>query len=248
MNYIKVTPANVSDYGIFCIKDKKSIGYKKKVAWFKNKLNSGLEIIIAVNEENKQVGFIEYIPSELAWRPINAKNYLFIQCIALFTKNARNKSVGSKLIELCEADGKLLNKNGICTMTSNGPWMANSSIFIRQGYHIADQKGRFELLSKPFRKTASEPIFNDWEKEQKRYKGWHLVYSDQCPWHEKAIIALHSTAIDHNIDLNITKIKTAIEAQYAPSGFGTFTLIRNGNVLADHYISKTRFENIIRKN
>lgn len=45
----------------------------------------------------------------------------------------------------------------------------------------------------------------------------------------------------------IRELKSAEEAKSAPSGFGVFSLVHNGELLEDHYISKTRFENIIRK-
>ncbi len=63
---ITVTPENVSELGIYCIKDKSSPGYKSKINWFKSKINNGLLIKIAMDRRKKQLGFIEYIPSELA--------------------------------------------------------------------------------------------------------------------------------------------------------------------------------------
>ncbi|MFC2163543.1 YoaP domain-containing protein [Acidobacteriota bacterium] len=42
-------------------------------------------------------------------------------------------------------------------------------------------------------------------------------------------------------------LKTAEQAQSAPSIYGVFNLIYDGTLLADHYISKTRFKNIIKK-
>jgi len=91
INILDVTADNVSEVGIYCIKDKKSPGYDAKVEWFKTKMNKGLKIKIATDNAGKQIGFIEYIPSELAWRPIKADNFYFIQCIALFVKDAKEK-------------------------------------------------------------------------------------------------------------------------------------------------------------
>ena len=107
--------------------------------------------------------------------------------------------------------------------------------------------GRFDLLVKKLKKTAPDPKFVNWEKTQDQYEGWHLLYADQCPWHEKSVKDLSHTAMENEIVLNVTKLKTPKEAQNAPSGFGTFTLIHDGEVLADHYISATRFKNILKK-
>jgi hypothetical protein len=66
-------------------------------------------------------------------------------------------------------------------------------------------------------------------------------------WHDKSINDLSLSAKEHGIKLNVTKIMNAKEAQLAPSGFGTFSLIKDGRLLEDHYLSKTRFENILKK-
>jgi len=244
---LDVTADNVSEVGIYCIKNKKSPGYKAKVEWFKKKINEGLKIIIATDKTGKQIGFIEYIPSELAWRPIMADNFYFIQCIALFVKEAKEKGVGSYLIQKCESDAKKNGKSGICAMSSDGPWIANKSLYEKNHFSIAEKLDRFELMVKSFDSKAKNPKFLDWTKEQTKFKGWNLVYSDQCPWHEKSITDLEQSAIDNEIKLTIKKLKTPKEAQNAPSGFGTFSLLKDGELLADHYISRTRFENILKQ-
>jgi hypothetical protein len=244
---INVTVDNVEEVGIYCIKDKKSPGYKSKVEWFKNEINKGLRIKIAVDKQGKQLGFIEYISSELAWRPIKATNYFFIQCIALFDKEAKDMGIGSFLIQKCEQDAKDNKKSGICAMSSEGPWIANKSLFEKNKLTIADNSDRFELMVKSFDNGTATPKFFDWTNEQAKYKGWNLMYSDQCPWHEKSIRDIQQSANDNGIKLKVKKLRTPKEAQEAPSGFGTFCLIKDGKLLADHCISKTRFENIVRQ-
>jgi GNAT superfamily N-acetyltransferase len=244
---IDVTAENVADSGIFCIKDKKSPGYHSKVAWFTSKINQGLRIKIVTGEQNKQLGFIEYLPSELAWRPIKADNYLFIQCIALFVKEVRGKGIGSMLIRACEQDAREGKKSGLCAMSSDGPWMANKSLFEKNGFVMAGRRDRFELMIKPFDGEISRPVLLDWTKRLTGYKGWNLIYSDQCPWHDKSVSDLRQAALDNGIKLTIIKLTTPRQAQQAPSGFGTFGLIKDGVLLEDHYISKTRFENILKR-
>jgi hypothetical protein len=246
-NIIDVTTKNVSELGIYCIKDKNSPGYKCKVEWFKLKINNGLKIKIATDKQNKQLGFIEYIPSELAWRPIKADNYFFIQCIGLFVKDAKEKGIGSELLSICEHDAKKEKKSGVCALSSDGAWMVNKSLFEKNGFIVGDALGRFELMNKPFNSKSPKPRLIDWTKQQSKYKGWNLVYSDQCPWHEKSITDLKQSAINNGINLRVLKINTPKEAQKAPSGFGTFSLIRDGRLLEDHYLSRTRFENIIKQ-
>jgi GNAT superfamily N-acetyltransferase len=244
---IGVTAENVADAGICCNKDKKSPGFKAKVEWFKLKINQGLKIQLVLDERGKQIGFIEYIPGEMAWRPVNAAGYLFIHCIVVYEKDSRNKNIATRLLQECENDAKLDHKSGICAMTSDGVWMANKTIFEKNGLEVADKLGRFELMVKKFDDKNPVPRFIDWTKNLAKYKGWNLIYSDQCPWHEKSVSDLKLTAKNHGIELIVTKLTTPEEAQQAPSGFGTFGLIYDGKLLEDHYLSKTRFENILKQ-
>ena len=106
---------------------------------------------------------------------------------------------------------------------------------------------RFELMVKTLDNKNPRPKFIDWTKKQENYKGWNLIYSDQCPWHEKSIADLKQSASEMGIELKVQKLTTPKEAQKAPSGFGTFSLIKDGKLLGDHYLSRTRFENILRQ-
>lgn len=244
---VHVTPENVAEVGVYCIKNKKAEGYQKKLEWFQRQLNNGLTLKILADAAGKQMGFIEVIDSELSWRPINATNYLFIQCLALFGKAARNKKNGSALLKACEDEARKRKKAGICSMSSNGAWMANKSIFEKNGYNVIAKQDRFELMSKKFDPGSPDPTFRDWNQRQADYNGWNLVYSHQCPWHEKSVQALKETALAYGVDLKLTELKTPQEAQQAPSGYGTFSLIKDGVLLEDHYLSKTRFETILKK-
>jgi len=247
INIIDVTTDNVHEAGIYCIKDKKSPGYHKKVEWFRNKINKGLKIKIVIDNSGKQLGFIEWIPSELAWRPVKAVNYLFIQCIGVFVKKARNQNIGTALLNECEHEAVQANKSGICVMTSDGPWIANRTLFEKNGFMIANKLDRFELMYKRLNNTSPAPQLKNWNMQLVKYEGWNLIYADQCPWHEKSVKDISQSAAENGIKIMITKLTTPEEAQNAPSGFGTFALVKDGRLLADHYISGTRFGNILKQ-
>ena len=52
---------------------------------------------------------------------------------------------------------------------------------------------------------------------------------------------------EEKLRLKKVELKTAAQAQQAPSLYGVFSLVHNGKLLADRYISVTRFKNIIKK-
>lgn len=244
---IDVTPENVLQETLFCIKDVKNPGFHCKQQWFEKQYEDGLRMKILKNAEGKMIGFIEYVPLENAWRPVQGPEFMFVHCMYIYPNKNKNKGYGSLLIDACEADAKSQGMKGICTMTSKGAWITDKRIFEKNGYREISKKDRFELVSKKWDTTADDPQFLDWTKQQDKYQGWHLLYADQCPWHEKSVQALKNAADQFGIDLNITKINTVEKAKQAPSGYGVFNLLRDGRLLEDHYLSETRFKNILRK-
>ena len=246
MQIVNVTPQNAEQETFFCIKDIKNPGFKSKQRWFEKRYEKGLRMKILKNN-NKMISFIEYVPANQAWRPVDAPAYMFIHCITVYSKKDRSQGYGAILIEEAVKDAKAKGLAGVCTMTSNGAWVADKHIFEQNGFNKIEEKGRFELLSKKWDDSASDPILIDWTANQTKYKGWNLVYTDQCPWHEKSAFDLLNTALDFGVDLKVEKIETVEEAKNAPSGFGVYSLLHDGKLIEDHYLSATRFKNILKK-
>lgn len=247
LKMIDVTKDNVYKETLFCIKDIKKPGFESKRKWFEKRLDEGLSLRILKNEADKMIGFIEFIPVSKAWRPVEGDDFLFIHCMYVYSKKDRNVGYGTMLIQEAEKEAKKLDMSGVCVMTSHGSWIANKSIFEKYGFTQVDKRGRFELLSKKWNTAANDPKLLDWTEKQKQYQGWHLVYADQCPWHEKSAFDLLNTAMDFDIELKLTKLETSEDAKNAPSGFGVFSLLHNGKLIDDHYLSATRFKNILKK-
>ncbi|MBK7028803.1 MAG: YoaP domain-containing protein [Bacteroidales bacterium] len=244
---IEVTPDNVNTESLFCIKDISSPGFSAKKEWFLNRYAEGLRLKILKNQLGKPLAFIEYIPSEFAWRPVQAQNYYFIHCMFVYAIKDKNRGIGSWLLSQCLDDAARHRKDGICVMTSDGTWISNKQLFLKNGYQQVANRDRFELLALKINPSAEDPGLVDWNSNQEQYLGWNLVYSDQCPWNEKSAAALKKTADEYGIELKLTHIRSAQEAQQAPSGFAVFSLLRDGRLIEDHYISETRFKNILTK-
>ncbi|NRB59288.1 MAG: GNAT family N-acetyltransferase [Winogradskyella sp.] len=247
MKLIEVTPENALQETFFCIKDTKRHGFKDKYNWFNKRHKEGMRIKILKSYADKMLGFIEYVPAKFAWRPIEGDNYMFIHCIYIYSKKERQKGYGALLLKDAENEAKANGLDGLCVMTSDGGWLANKSLFEKNDFHQIETKDRFQLLAKTWNTAALPPKLIDWHAEQKKYKGWHLLYSDQCPWNEKSAEAILNLAMDVGLDMTLTKITSVKEAKAAPSGFGVFNLLRDGRLIVDHYISNTRFKNILKK-
>ena len=123
--------------------------------------------------------------------------------------------------------------------------MAGKNVFLKNGFRQIGAADRFQLVIHRL-KNGSEPHFRDISGNLKKYQGLHIVYSPQCPMLPKCVNDLSEMAAEHDLKLKVTILRTASEAQNAPSYYGVFSLIWNGR-LSDHYVSKGRFKNILRK-
>jgi len=247
---INITPENAFNFtpGPSCFVNPKQPGAQMKLEWMKQRFQEGLTIkVLYLEDEQKSAGFIEYIPGEFAWRAVNAPGYLFIHCIWIYPNKLKNSGFASRLLGECLADAKTAGKNGVAVISSEGAFMTGKKLFTKNGFTTAaSDKPSFELLVRNL-ESAPVPTFNDWRSKLASYQGLHFIYSNQCPWVARSIDDLSQVARKHELSPTITELKTAQEAQNAPSIYATFNLIYNGKLLSDHYISKRRFENIIKK-
>ena len=243
---IKVTPENISEHPqAICFINPKHDLYHKKIDWFKEQYNNGLIIkLLYLKGEKKPIGFIEYVPGEFCWRSVNAKGYMFIHCLWTNGKKYQHQGIGGRLLAEAEKDAKEMN--GVAVVSSDKSFMTTKEIFIKSGYAIIEESGKDQLLAKYFKK-GQPPSINNWQAELKKYKGLFFIYSKQCPWVARFIEEVKPILDDKKLEPKIIEIKTAAQAQKAPSLYAVFTLIYNGKILADRYISTTRFKNIITK-
>ena len=250
MNNVKiidVLPENAERESFFCVKNFKDPGFTCKKLWFDKYYPLGLRLKIVKNDLGKALGFIEYIPVRYAWRPVEAENFMFIHCMFIYPNSEKGRGNASLLIKECEKDALEKKMDGVCVMTSDGPWITDKRVFLKNGYVETGRLGRFELMTKKFNPDAPDPSLIDWTMKAKDYRGWHILYADQCPWHEKSIIALNKVAAEKGIDLQVKKLVSPEKAKKGPSGFGVFSLLKDGKLLEDHYISESRFRNILKK-
>ncbi|MBI9052842.1 MAG: YoaP domain-containing protein [Bacteroidales bacterium] len=251
LKIIEANPENLKEFGMCGYKNPKIEGFQRKIKWTQERMKEGMRYNVLYSEEKGAVGAIEYIPGDYAWRPVNAKKYMFIHCLFILPKNLKGKGFGQMLLDSCIEDTKNQNMLGVAVVTRKGTWMASRDLFIKNGFVIADSaKPDFELLFKSFNNNAEPPTFNDnCKKRASKYaKGLFLITSDQCPYTTKAISEISETAVkEYKIKPTIIELKNYTDAQNSPSAFGTFCILYNGLLVAENPISNTRFKNIMNK-
>jgi hypothetical protein len=246
---ITVDSGNVEEFGFFCVKNKKHPGYIAKLSWLHHRFEEGLRIKLILTGDGRKAGFLEYIPGEYTWRVVHAPDYFVIHCIWVASQKFPFNGMASALLEDCLQDAELSGKSGVAVVTSDGSWMVNKNVFIKNGFKQVDQaEPHFQLLAKPIKKGPLPAFPENWEERLTKYKGLQLIYTNQCPYIGKAVEELPPVAEEHGIRLQMVELKNAEQArQNMPSPYGVFNLLHDGRLLADHPISATRFKNILQK-
>lgn len=245
---IQIHSENAQWRGLYCITNNKHQGFRKKEAWMKKRMKEGLRLKI-LQSGKEPLAFIEYIPGSNAWRAVHAKEYMFIHCIWAKEKKNRNRGFMSQLILDCIEDAQKSNLAGVAVITGDGPWIADAGIFFKNGFRLVDTAPNgFQLLAYSFDNFPTPYFPQNWNVRKVQHPGLHLYYADQCPYVSKSINELKKTASEKGFNLGITKFTTPEEVQeFAPSPYGIFGLVYEGKLLADHFISKSHFINILTK-
>lgn len=250
---IDLTPENIAEYGVCGYKDvNKHMELRNKIEWFNEFYPRGLRIKALVSEKGGYQGMLEYLPGEIAHRPVHAAGYLFIHCVFVgFKKEFKGKGYASALIQVCIDDAKRQKMLGVAVVTRKGSFMAANEIFLKNGFNIVDTaKPDFNLLALKFDDKSVDPEFKlDILNNLKPYeKGLTIIRSAQCPYTEKNVQAMMESA-ENKFDIkpHLIDIEDYNHAQNCPCPFGTFCVIYNGKIISHHPISNTRFENIMTK-
>jgi len=247
---IDLDTESILEYGICGYKNIKRPGFPEKLEWFDARIKEGLRVKILVSESGGNQGMIEYIPGKFAWRPVDARGYMFIHCLFVgFKREYKGKGYASLLLDACIQDAKKENLYGVSVITRQGAFMVGRELFIKNGFEVVDSApSDFELLVKKIDSTAPDPKFvGDWDHKLEKFgKGLTIIRAYQCPYTVKNVNEISEVAEkQYGITPNIVTLKTSEEAQKSPCPFGIFCVVYNGNIIAEHPISSRRFINIM---
>jgi L-amino acid N-acyltransferase YncA len=248
---IDITPENVGEFDLLCVKSKKnSEGYQNKLKWFKERYSEGLRIkLLWVNDRGKMTsrGLIEYIPSEYAWRVIEAKGYNVIHCLWVVGK-WKKMGFGRQLLASCIDDSKASGKVGVTAVASEGNWLVSKKIFLRNGFAIGDEAPpSFSLLVKKFNDIPNPSFPTNWKQRANQFgSGLTVIYTDQCPYQPDAAKMLQQFADENEIEFKVVKFSNSKELrQRSPSPYGVFSIVYNGELISYTYEKKSKLTELI---
>jgi len=243
LNIISLTEENINNEHICCGFSNQMLaqGTRLKKELIKRRLPEGFKFK-KVDVRGKV--FIEYVPAEHAWSPVEAPGYTFIHC---FWVSGRYKGQGLGTMLLDECSGK---KNGVVCITTKKvmPFLTDKGFFLKKGFMVCDTAPPyFELMVKKF-KDAPLPKFRDSAKKgiMDNNKGLTFIYSDLCPFTDHWVDKLISYAQEINIPSQKAKMTTLKQAQNAPSAFSVFSIFYNGEFLTHKIPSQKEFIKILK--
>ena len=84
--------------------------------WLKQRFNEGL---VFYRSEERGKCFIEYIPAENAWVPIDADGWIYINCLWV-AGSLKGHGHSGNLLSECIRDAKEQGRKGICILSAEG--------------------------------------------------------------------------------------------------------------------------------
>ena len=246
MNFINLTQENLSTEHICCaISKADDCQIASKKAWLSARLQEGLVFLKA---DVRGKCFIEYIPAEYAWVPIEAPGYMYIDCLWV-SGQFKGHGYSTQLLEECIKDSKAKGKEGLVIMTSDKKrsFLADKKFLLHKGFRpAAKQDPYFELFYLPFHENAILPQFKS-NAFKETEGGFVLYYTRQCPFTAKYVPILQDYAKEKQIPFHSILIDTCGKAQSAPIPFTTFALYYNGEFVTHEILSINKFEKIIQE-
>lgn len=240
MNYIKITKENIDKEHICCAMSGKQSTAKKE--WMKQRLDDGL---VFYRSEERGKCFIEYIPAENAWVPIEAEGHMYINCLWI-AGSMKGHGYSNDLLSECIRDAKAKGRKGVCILSSQGrkrEFLSDSKYMAYKGFTVADTSDcGITLMYLPFDKAAEPPKFKECAKHPNtKDSGFVVYYTDQCPFTYYWVPRVQEVAKEHNIPFKAIHITDKQTAQNVPAPVTTYALFRDGEFVTQAIQSDKKF-------
>lgn len=250
---IELNTKNIHKEHICCaISDKKcEDSYEQKRKWLKGEFDNGY---VFRRLDARAKVFIEYGPAEMGWVPVDAPNYLLINCFWVSGKY-KGQGYGKALLQSAIDDAKSKGKSGLVTVvgTKKFHFMSDTKWLLKQGFYESQKiSSGFSLLVLKIDSDAQTPKFKESviSSECSDKDGIVVYYSNRCPFTEfHAKTSLVETATKRNIPYKIIKLETKEQAQSAPSPATIFSLFFNGKFITTDIsiCMDSRFDKLLEK-
>lgn len=242
MELLRVTAENLEKEHICCaISSNKDCGVSAKKAWLLERFQEGL---VFLKGDVRGKCFIEYIPAEFAWVPVDALGYMYIDCFWV-SGQFKGHGYSNLLLEECILDSRRQKKRGICILSAvkKMPFLSDPKYLEHKGFRRADTAAPwFELWYLPFEEETLLPHFYPQVKAPYiDINGYVIYYTFQCPFAAKYVPLLEQAAREHQIPFRAVRIDSLEMAKNAPAAVTNFALFFNGAFVTNEILSVKKF-------
>ena len=172
--------------------------------------------------------FIEYIPAENAWVPIDAEGYMYIDCLWV-SGSFKGHGYSSDLLNACIEDSREKGRKGLCILA------------------VCDEADNgIQLWYLSFDNDADKPQFKECAKHPHiDEKGYVLYYTSQCPFNAKYVPILDKTAKENDIPFRAIHIESREDAQSAPTPITNYALFHDGEYVTNEQMNDKKFMKLV---
>ncbi|MBO4568754.1 MAG: YoaP domain-containing protein [Candidatus Methanomethylophilaceae archaeon] len=246
MEYIRVKKDNIGSEHICCaISNDKDVQVLSKKAWLEERFDDGL-VFLKSTERGKC--FIEYIPAENAWNPIDADGYMYVDCLWV-SGSLKGRGYSNDLLDECIRDSKEKGRKGLCILSSakKKPFLSDPKYLGHKGFSVCDEADNgIQLWHLPFDPDAEAPRFKDCARHPSvEEKGFVLYYTSQCPFNAKYVPIMERTAKEHGIPFKSVHIRDKSEARNAPTPVTTYALFHDGGYITNEQMNEAKFLKLV---
>lgn len=233
---IDINLENIDDEHISCaISDKKCAeGYRLKKEWLKEQFRLGY-VFKRIDARGKV--FIEYGPAENIYAPIDANDYLLINCFWVSGKY-KGKGYGKQLLKLAIEDCKKQGKAGLVTVVGQkkNHFMSDGKWLLGQGFVECDTTSTgFSLIVLDIVGGKEKPKFKEVAvKGRTDYKEDIVVYySNRCPFTKYHVEnSMVETAKKRDLSYRIVELKDSEDIKNCPSPATIFSIFYKGDFIS----------------
>ena len=248
MEYIKLTQDNLENEHICCaISNNKDIQVASKKAWLSERLQDGL-VFLKSAERGKC--FIEYIPAEYAWCPVEADRYMHINCFWV-SGSFKGHGYSNDLLYafISVAKSKFILGLSVISSQKKMPFLSDPKHLLYKGFKVADTaEPSYTLLYLPFNENAPVPRFKESAKRPHTDKqGFVVYYTHGCPFTAKYVPIVEKFAKEKGIPFESVLIDSTEKAQNAPCVWTNYALFYNGRYISNEILNEKKFAELIGK-
>lgn len=248
MDIVKLTKENISREHICCaIASEKDPQVCSKKEWLSERFEEGLTFL---KGDMRGKCFIEYIPAEFAWVPIEAEGYMHINCFWV-SGQFKGHGYSNELLDACIKDSLERGKRGPCVISSpkKRAFLSDPEHLKYKGFRTVDSaEPFFTLMYLPFEEGAPLPCFRESAKRQLvEGEGFVLYYTHGCPFTAKYVPIVAGIAAENGIPFRSVLLDSREAAQNAPAAWTNYAPFYSGEYVTNEILSDKKFLKIAKE-